>query len=109
MMVLETMNIYMLDILKEGLYVPLRTITKEEKELVTLRALIHQLTEDEKKKVNFDVCVRAAICISFLYNVYHLVENYVYAKVIILTVKITYEGTDEVNNNLKNSIICKYE
>ncbi|CAI9303197.1 unnamed protein product [Lactuca saligna] len=80
MMVLETMNIYMLDILKEGLYVPLRTIIKEEKEPVTLRALVQQLTEDEKKKVNFDVRARAAICISLLYNVYHLVENYVYAR-----------------------------
>ncbi|CAI9262856.1 unnamed protein product [Lactuca saligna] len=79
MMVLETMNIYMLDILKEGLYVPFRTIIKEEKAPVTLRALVHQLTKDEKKKVNFDVRARAAICNSLLYNVYHLVENYVYA------------------------------
>lgn len=55
-----------------------------------------------------DVRYRVAICYALPYDVYHLVESCISAKVIITTLIVTYEGTDEVRNN-KNTLIYKYE
>lgn len=96
MMVIETMDVYMSKVLKVGPYVPMRTITKTRKEPVTIWDHIHEWNEEEKKKVNLGVQVRATICGALSYNVYYLVENCLLAKDIIHTLKVAYEGTVEV-------------
>lgn len=65
--------------------------------------------EEDEKKGNLDVRSKAAICGAFPYYIYQIVENCFSKKEIITNLKVTYEGINEVKNNLKKRLIRKYE
>lgn len=58
------------------------------------RIVAYAYSEEDKKLINLDVHAHASIGNSLLYHIYHLLQNYFYAKEMIDTIVV--EGTNEV-------------
>ncbi|KAI3752823.1 hypothetical protein L2E82_24860 [Cichorium intybus] len=109
LMVLETMDYHMLDILKNGTYIPHFTITKDGVPGENKATPSHEFTEEDKRLINLDARARAAIGNSLPYEIYHLVQNCLTAKEMLSTLTVSFEVTAEVLAAQENILNRKYE
>ncbi|KAI3523649.1 hypothetical protein L1887_01928 [Cichorium endivia] len=109
LMVLETMDYHMPDILKNGTYIHHFTVTKDGVPVEKKATPPHEFTEDDKRLVNLDARARAAIGNSLPYEIYHLVQNCLTAKEMLSTLTVAFEGTAEVLAAQENILNRKYE
>lgn len=65
---------------------------------------IHELNDNDKRLIALDVKARAAIGNALAYDIYHFVQNCISAKVMMDTLTVVYEGTNEVKVVNKNNL-----
>ena len=110
LIVLETMDYGMLDIVNKGphvpMYQPMKDGVADGPKKPTEK---HQFSEEDRRLVMLDVRARAAIGNSLPYNIYHLVQNAASAKDMLDALTVAYEGTEEVTETQKNNLNRKYE
>lgn len=74
MMILETMNYSMMDIIKYDPYVPMHQLMKDNiKEGDEVEKPAHEFNQDNARLVALDVKARVAIGNALLYDIYHFV------------------------------------
>lgn len=97
-------------IIDNGLYIPTFDETKDSvKTYVVKKAPKHLFSEEDKSLYNLDVRDRAELGNSLPYDIYHLIQNCVFAKEMIHMMTVAYEGTNEVKATRENSLNRKYE
>ena len=110
LMVLETMDYNMMEIVNTGPYVPTFQPMKDNVPDGPRQATEkHAYTEDDKRMVMLDTRAHAAIGNALPYNIYHLVQNAESAKAMMDALTVAYEGTAEVTETQKNNLNRKYE
>ena len=110
MVVLETMDYDMLDIVTLGPHVPMFQPTKagvaEGEKKQTPK---HDYTAEDMRLIYLDIKARAAIGNALPYDIQHLVQNCESAKEMMETLTVAFEGTDEVRRTNINNLNRKYE
>ena len=110
MIVLETLDYEMLDVVENGPIIPMFQPMKDNvKDGEPKEKPSHEFDENDKRQYSLDVRGRAAIINSLPYDVYHLVQNCKTSKEIMDTLTVAYEGTEEVKSVNKNSLNRQYE
>lgn len=100
MIVFETIDYSMIDIVKNGPHVPIKEGDPAQEGQYqrrwSSRKHVHEF--DDEEKCLFALNVRACITIgnSLLYYIYHFVQNYWSTKEMMDTLTVVYEGTGEV-------------
>ena len=69
----------------------------------------NEYTNEDKLLISLDVKARAAIGNALPYEIYHLVQKFESSKEMIDTLRVAYEGTDEVKYTNINNLNRKYE
>ena len=110
MIVLETLDYGMLDVIENGPIIPMYQPMKDGvKDGEPKEKPFHEFDENDKRQYNLDVRGRAAIINALPYDIYHLVQNCKSSKEMMDTLTIAYEGTEEVKAVNKNSLNRQYE
>ena len=89
MMVFETMDYHMIDILTDSPHIFIRTITEGNEPLRIVCGPYDQSTKENQKFVNLDVRAREAKCNSLPYKIYQMMEYWKSTKEMIGTLKVS--------------------
>lgn len=110
MMVLETMDYSMRDIVKNGPHAPMyRPMKANVKEGDEVKKFVHKFNDAKKHIVVLDVRACVAIRNSLPYEIYHFVQNFRATMEMMDTPTVDYEGADEVKFVNRNSLNRRYE
>ena len=95
MIVLETLDYGMLDVIENGPIIPMYQPMKDNvKDGEPKEKPFHEFDENDKRQYSLDVRGRAAIINALPYDIYHLVQNWKSSKEMMDTLTVAYEGTE---------------
>lgn len=105
MVVLETIDHDMMDIIEKCPHVPTFDETKDGvKTSVIKKTTKHLFCEEDKRLHNLNFQAHIVIGNYPSYDIYHLVLNCVFTKEMMDTLTVMYEGTKEVKSTRENNL-----